>query len=275
MTHLHREQGQFFGRSATIRVLNGIVVSETLYPAKLIIPRHDHALACISVVLEGHYLKNYGAQTRECKPGMVILHPAGEHHSDVHEDRQIKLLSIEILDQRLAGLRETAPLLQTPAALLGGETTALVQRLDRECRLQDSVSNLAIEAIVLELLVAGERATRRRTDRIPPPWLARAEAFLHVHFAETVSLEQLALVAGVHPAHLARTFRKHQRCTIGTYVRRLRFNQAVSQLNDHPQALAAIATACGFTDQSHFTRIFRAATGMTPAQYRRSLRSPR
>jgi AraC family transcriptional regulator len=83
-------------------------------------------------------------------------------------------------------------------------------------------------------------------------------------------LQQVATEAGVHPAHLARVFRRHHRCTIGSYLRRLRLDAACRQLVSGERPLADIALAAGFADQSHFSRLFRAATGVTPTHYRRS-----
>ena len=61
----------------------------------------------------------------------------------------------------------------------------------------------------------------------------------------------------VHPVHLAQTFRKFYRCTIGDYVRSLRIEFACRQLAATKMPLSEIALLAGFADQSHFTRTFR------------------
>jgi AraC family transcriptional regulator len=268
----HLEPGRFFGRTATSRTVAGLSISETVYRPSLVIPRHDHELASVCLVLEGAYDERYGQRRRVCTRGMVVFHPPGEHHSDVHHDTPVRLLSIEIGRARLAALQELAPVLNEPGHLAGGEAAWLAERLAREFRGSDPASALAIEALVLELLVASRRSMPR-DDASAPAWLARAQAFLHTHFAEAVSVEQVAAEAGVHPAHLARVFRRHHRCTLGDYVRRLRLDAARLALVDSDRPLAEIAVAAGFADQSHFSRLFRAASGVTPGRYRRSLRS--
>jgi AraC family transcriptional regulator len=81
----------------------------------------------------------------------------------------------------------------------------------------------------------------------------------------------LAREAGVHPVHLARAFRKFERRTPGEYQQRLQLRAACELLRDPEWPLAVIAAECGFSDQSHFTRIFRRLAGTTPAQFRRAV----
>jgi AraC family transcriptional regulator len=89
---------------------------------------------------------------------------------------------------------------------------------------------------------------------------------------EPVRLADLAREVAVHPAHLARAFRQQFGTSVGGYVRRLRLDRAAAELERSDKALAAIALAAGFADQSHFTRSFRRHTGFTPGAYRRGRR---
>ena len=86
-------------------------------------------------------------------------------------------------------------------------------------------------------------------------------------------LRALAASAGVHPTHLARTFRRFHGRSLGDYVTGLRIQRACRALGESDDTLAAIASETGFTDQSHFTRSFRDAVGTTPARYRRAHRA--
>jgi AraC family transcriptional regulator len=264
--------GQFFGRTVRTRRVPGTSLAEIHYPPGLSIRRHDHELASLCFVLAGTYDERYGYQRRTCRQGAVILHPEGEHHDNAHRAAPVRLLSVEIDGARLASLREAAPVLAESADYAAGEISRLAMSLAREFWSDEATSALAIEAVVLEILVEScRRGVEQKTEA--PAWLARVEEFLRAYFAKSVALSDIACAVGVHPAHLAQTFRRHHGHTIGAHIRRLRLEAARSQLGDDALSLAEIADGCGFTDQSHFTRLFRAAYGTTPAAFRRELKS--
>ena len=86
---------------------------------------------------------------------------------------------------------------------------------------------------------------------------------------ERVTLDELAAVAGVHRAHLVRSFRARYGVSIGVYVRRERIRWAARALRHSDAPLAEIALRAGFADQSHFTRTFVKHMGVSPGRYRR------
>jgi AraC family transcriptional regulator len=79
----------------------------------------------------------------------------------------------------------------------------------------------------------------------------------------------LSGIAGVHPSHFTRVFRRALKQSPATYVRRLRLDWAADALVRTDQPLVEIAASSGFADQSHFTRAFRRHVGATPSAYRR------
>lgn len=101
----------------------------------------------------------------------------------------------------------------------------------------------------------------------PPSWMNRAVEYLRSEFHRNLSVGEVAAVAGVSPLQLSRAFRQHQRRTISDYVHRLRIQFASEILLDPDASLADVAIAAGFTDQSHFTRVFKQVTGLTPGSF--------
>lgn len=98
--------------------------------------------------------------------------------------------------------------------------------------------------------------------------VTRARDYLHAHFADDVGLAQLAAEVGTSRAHLIRSFRAAFHITPHAYLTSLRIRAAQKQLSEGMSPID-VAFACGFADQAHFTRNFKARTGMTPAQFRR------
>ena len=88
----------------------------------------------------------------------------------------------------------------------------------------------------------------------------------------TLSLKAVSRSLNVHPAYLSREFSKYfDNLSFGEYIRKLRIEKAIEYLHRPEYSLAEIAYLTGFSDQSHFTRIFRKHTGKNPSVYRKEL----
>ncbi len=112
---------------------------------------------------------------------------------------------------------------------------------------------------------AGLAARLGTTD---PAVLAAVRA-MEDHIADTLSLAQLAAIAGVTPRHLGRLFRRRLGVTVMEHYRRLRLEKARSLIVNAPLSLTEIAVATGFAGLSHFSRAFREVHGMAPSSLRR------
>jgi AraC family transcriptional regulator len=135
-----------------------------------------------------------------------------------------------------------------------------------ELKARDVSWCLAAEGLVLQLIATAGREAAC-TGRVP--WLRRARELLHERVPDVPgSLTELAAEVGVHPAHLARCFRREYGQTVGEHARALRLEWAAEQLALDDASLAEIALRAGFADQSHFTRAFRQHAGVTPGRYR-------
>jgi AraC family transcriptional regulator len=245
----------------------GVTLIENAYPPAFIIPRHAHASAFLGLVLEGGYREIYGSRCRECSPSSLIFHPSGEIHSETHYDGVVRILSIEPTEKLLVHIREYVPMLDGPHEFRAGPLLRLGARLYGEFRNNDPLAPLAMEGIALELLAGIHRHSSCPTSTVPR-WLRSVCDLLHDRFREKLALDDIASTVSVHPAHLARTFRRHYGCTIGDYVRNLRLEQAREELSRSHRPLAELALALGYADQSHFATSFKRQTGMTPGAFR-------
>ena len=96
---------------------------------------------------------------------------------------------------------------------------------------------------------------------------AMARDYLSTHFHRELSLKELADISGLSRAHLIRSFRQHFFITPHAFQTDLRIRHARKLLRDGATPTEA-ALECGFADQAHLTRHFKARTGLTPAVYR-------
>lgn len=105
------------------------------------------------------------------------------------------------------------------------------------------------------------------TDTAERSAVRRARDYLTQHYATDLGLEELATVAGLSRAHLIRAFRKEFHITPHAFLTDIRIRAARRRLQAG-ELPAEVALECGFADQAHFTRHFKARTGLTPGQYR-------
>lgn len=95
--------------------------------------------------------------------------------------------------------------------------------------------------------------------------------YIEANLDKTITLASLAAIAGLSEYHLQRMFQTSCGVSPHGWVQQRRLACAKVLLAG-PEPIAQIASACGFSSQSHLTRVFKAMTGRTPSVYRRSIR---
>jgi AraC family transcriptional regulator len=108
--------------------------------------------------------------------------------------------------------------------------------------------------------------------RLDDARLRRVLAYIEEHLAEDITVADLANVACLSIFHFTRAFAATMGVPPHRYVSQRRLESAKAMIATGRASLSEIALDCRFSSQSSFTRAFRRATGMTPAEYRRTLR---
>jgi AraC family transcriptional regulator len=121
------------------------------------------------------------------------------------------------------------------------------------------------EDLATELLGLYEYSSDRSGQ---PQWFGRVLQLVYDAYGENLTLAAAAKVAGVHPVHVSRSFRRLLGCTFVEYLRQVRLRRAFDLLRSSTMALVDVALQCGFSDHSHMSRSFKRSTGITPSAYR-------
>ena len=108
---------------------------------------------------------------------------------------------------------------------------------------------------------------RRRSDM---NWLLRSEAYLRLHYAEPIRIEDLAEQAGVHRSHFSSAFRRMYGMSPKQFVTQLRLQTAAALLTTRDIPVQDAALSVGYPDLFSFTRAFTKYYGMAPTKYRQS-----
>ena len=99
-----------------------------------------------------------------------------------------------------------------------------------------------------------------------PEAIQQIKAYLHAHYQNNISIDELAELTHLNRAYMIRSFRKSVGMPPYTYLLQIRIEEAKKQLSAG-HSIADVAQMVGFVDQSHFTRRFKNIVGTTPYQF--------
>lgn len=242
-----------FGRALQSAEINGISISEILMPPGLELSAHAHDAGQICFVLEGTYRERVLEEERLLAPGMMHVRPPAVPHTNRFPGESETLTFLVSIHPA----RWIPTTLAQPARMLG-ETA---EEMRREMRRGDDAARAALEGLALLTLSRVARMPERE-----PAWLSDAASMIERRFGEPIALSSIAAAVGVRSGALSLAFRRHRGTSVGEAIRTARISQA-KRLLLRGVPVAEVAAACGFYDQPHFTRAFRAALGTTPAAW--------
>lgn len=260
-----------FGKEVNKLEAGGFVLTETIHSPSLVLPRHDHEYPNINFTIRGSFRETIGHRPQECCASSLLIKPAGEAHANEYGTDGAHCLIIEVPNRRLESFRPLSSLFEKPGHIENAFLSFAAMNVYRELHASGGPSPLLIEGLVLELLAHTAKVEPGRSTR--PEWLDKARRIMHERFTEQLSLSVVAENVGIHPSHLARSFRRFYGCSVGGYLIRLRVAYAMKELHEFDKPLSEIASEAGFYDQSQFTNLFGRRLGITPSQYRLASRS--
>lgn len=132
---------------------------------------------------------------------------------------------------------------------------------------QQPFENLLLNALIKYI------KSNQGSGKDMPAWVKELKEMIQDHIDTRVTLKELSKDLDINPSYLSREFSKHfDNLSFGDYMRKQRIERAIELMNDPAYSLTDIGYLTGFSDQSHFTRIFKKHTGASPSEYRKNLR---
>lgn len=128
---------------------------------------------------------------------------------------------------------------------------------------------------ILAMHLARPELPRAKVNALPKWRLRRVEQHVAAHFERSISLSELANVAGLSRMHFAAQFRAATGYRPREYLLKHRIEHAKSLLTTTQRPLAEIALAVGFSTQAHFSTVFKRISGETPARWRAGVKNER
>ena len=246
--------------------------------------KHPHKYAELMIVLEGQAVDVIDERERYTEAGDVyVLFPG-----ILHEQREARgyryaifKFDYDVLMAEAGALRRlpgfhllfSMEAGSTLRGLADAATLAAVEPLTRMMEKEMAETSPESEAVVKNLFMAlvtvlcrncGPSQPARRLHR---QVVAEALGYMETHYAEAVTLDDLARVTGYSRRHFTRLFREAMCCSAGEHLTELRLNAACRMLEQNA-SLTAVAAACGFSDASALCRAFHRRFGVTPKAFR-------
>jgi YesN/AraC family two-component response regulator len=99
--------------------------------------------------------------------------------------------------------------------------------------------------------------------------LRKAERFIWEKYTRKISLKEIADASGLSAPYFSTVFKNEMGENLSNYLNRLRVEKALVMLGETDSPINGISAACGFEDQSWFSKVFKSYTGISPYEYRK------
>lgn len=137
------------------------------------------------------------------------------------------------------------------------------KHLQKEKHTQNPIDNVFID-------VYKKYLKQKSSQKKVPAWVKELKQIIQDQIDSNLSLTQISESLEINPSYLSREFSKHfNNLSFGDYIRKLRIERAIELIKQEKYSLTEIAYLTGFSDQSHFTRIFKQHTGKNPSAFRK------
>jgi AraC-like DNA-binding protein len=244
-------------------------------------PRHSHDYFVICLIERGRQTFLHKG-TKEFTPpgGVILINPGAVHTGEAADERGFEMRSLyprishmEMAVSELTGRRQPAPFFR-PVRVDHARARESVLSLHRA--LSENTGALEYESRFLWTLAQlikwyGDAPHTEATLGKEKRAIEQARRYIDEHFAQGVSLNELAQHVALSPYYFLRVFRAEVGMPPYAYLESVRVRQA-QRLIETGKSLAEVAAETGFSSQSHMTHRFKKIIGATPGQYAQQVR---
>lgn len=132
---------------------------------------------------------------------------------------------------------------------------------------------LQLLAYILESWNAAGSPSRQGDDLTEEDRFLKVIAFMEENMGDKIRREDLAELLHLHPSYFNRIFKRVYGMSSVQMLKAMRLKRSMQLLEDPANTLEGIATVCGFADAPYFSKVFKLSTGMTPGEYRDSIKT--
>lgn len=223
----------------------------------------------ISIVLSGELKEVVGKKEIFASTGGMVIKPNSVRHKNQFGPKGARVVSVLVEEDFINSLSSKG---NSPWRwYLGLPNAKAVWHFLYSLKYESQ--DLPISESIIEL-VSNIWEPNLPSIKFKPPWLNLITEKINDEYTNSgLLVRQLADEVDIHPVYLARVFRKFHHCSIKDYIQRLRLENAMHALASSQEAIVHIAYNEGFADQSHLTRNFKSAFGLSPGNFRKFVKT--
>lgn len=238
---------------------------------------HSHPFYHMLVVQSGELQVTADEKNYTIRAGQCVLIPREMKHAyinlctTVNECLEIKFsIPSSSADEKFAKYG----LLQTEDPLAAKLSQRIIQEYTDLGPLADEAAASYMDSL-LHILTAGHRYHKRNDFRFIDaseysPLSQQIIRYLEQHYAESISLDDIAKAVGYNKSYMCTSFKKNTQTTINDCLNMIRIRRAAELIAYSDNDISHIASMCGFSTVSHFNQVFLKNVGTTPGQCRKA-----
>ena len=253
--------------------------AKTKYPNNWGIKSHSHDCYQLFYIYSGSCRYTVDGESIEAsKDDYILALPGVEHSMDKDHDGLVRMIDIKFrlngtaLARRLQEMRPYGP---TPSVI-----QPFFKLISHEIKIQEAYYKEVIEKytviLIMKLIASYESSLAPQivTSLAEEDWpgVCRDIAeYIDTHYAQKVTLEDIAGALGYNKNYLCTTFKSETSMTIMDYLRRVRIERTCELIEMSDYTFSQICFMVGFKSIHHFNRIFKGIMEITPTEYKKGI----
>lgn len=155
------------------------------------------------------------------------------------------------------------------------ELAAFLNNIFHTCKSDSDIKSLRLHSALIAFLTClyqhkGENIYNNLSEDSLTSKIYSITSYIHSHFADDLSLEELSRQFYISPYYLSHQFKLITGFTITNYIQMTRIRNAQQMLLSGDKKITEIAEQCGFNSFSQFNRVFHKVCGVSPSKFKES-----
>lgn len=227
----------------------------------------------IHFILDGEGLFSQNETNKKIQQGdLFCLLPNQTHQYSSNPDRPLKMFWLAFDGKQVIPLLKRIGVTNYSThvkGILNEELIEIIDELAAHFKKADEDDDLFGLSVIYKLFhgLSIQSKQKNLTPTTPRNWLQKSQEYMDMHFAENISIKDVAKYVGIHRSYFTASFVNEVGVTPGKYLLSLKMNRAIELISEKTHTITEIALSLGYSDLYSFSRAFKNHYNVSPNQY--------